>query len=144
MAEFQWAVLCSRVITETATNAISYIDSIEELSVAQLPANLHALVVGTLWERQTDTDAIEPRILMLAPSGEQIVSYEATKAPFESFTRRRVNLNLSGAPISETGEYQILVEQNVGENWEREATLVFGVSASAQDEVSADEDEENE
>ena len=134
MPVLQWAILCSRAITDQETNTISYIDAIEGISVSGFPFPFPPVCVSTLWRRQSERDTLSVRIRIQDPSGQTIQSFEPDSPISMDKKRHRLNVILGGAQIKGPGEYLIVIEQRAGESaetWKQEQVLPIDVSPFA-------------
>jgi hypothetical protein len=128
MAILQWALICHRVITDSQTNSVSYIDALEAFAVSSFPIPFPPVCVSTLWRRESERDVLHTRIRIQDPSGLTIQSFEPD-LPTPLLTKRhRLNVILGGAEIREPGEFQIIIEQRAGKTWRAEHTLPIDVS----------------
>jgi len=105
-----WGILCSRIITDSQTNTVSYIDCIEEIKTPKLPVKLLSCSIGSLWEKTTEgADFLKARITTESPSG-QIDRIGETENLEIAKDRHRLNFLLDGFPIKEVGNYSFKVE----------------------------------
>ena len=110
MAKFLNCVVCEKVITDRTTNVVSYINCVEELHAAQLPAPLPPLVLGSLWARESDTEEnLEMRIRVSPPDG-------ATKTfpvPIAVMDKQRKRYNVTIGGVLAEAEGTCLFELQV-------------------------------
>jgi len=137
MAKLLWALPCSQVLTDRETNTVSYITCVEEMGVRELPGKFSGLFVGTHWTRTSEEDDyIRSRIRVFNPSGEEVYTRELEEKAFEDFQRYRINVQVSGFDITETGKYDIAVEQEENGDWVEESRFPVWISEVASTEVS--------
>jgi len=127
MAKLLWAVTCQRVLTDSDTNSVSYIEAVEQLSIPTLPFQFPPFTLGTLWKRDRVGEPLTMRVEIVNPEGRVIAGLEPPTGAAEGAVRQRVNLVLSGVPIDAYGEYVIRVLQKEGGAWRTEAELVLDV-----------------
>ena len=124
-----WCVLCSRIITDSATNSTSYIDCLEEIQAIKLPANIPNCSIGSLWEKsQSDSEeGLKVRVFVEHPSGksEQLIETDNLKLSKE---RHRLNFTLDGFLINEEGKYSFKLERWFGGKWDCAAELTFRIN----------------
>jgi hypothetical protein len=130
MPILQWALICSRVITDTDTNSVSYIDAVEAFAVPSFPVPFPPVCVSTLWSRESEGDTLRVRVRLYDPSGKMIQSFEPNSPIPLVLKRHRLNVIFAGAPIDAPGEFQIVIEQQNGKTaqaWKREHVLPIDV-----------------
>lgn len=128
MPTLLWALTCSRVITDSETNAVSYIDALEGFAVSDIPIPFPPVCVSTLWRREGSKDKLHVRIRIQDPAGKTIVSFEPDLPKPLPKKRHRLNIFLGGTMIHEPGEFLIIIEQQTGKRWKRESTLPIDVT----------------
>ncbi len=121
MAQFVRGIVCQRVITDQATNSVSYIDAIEELQFSSLPAVLPPFIVGTLWERGEEEEELEIRLRFVRPDGKHSHEFTPPKTALIR-QRHRVNLTVGGLPVAVEGRHTIVIHQRVGGRWRKVAS----------------------
>jgi hypothetical protein len=122
MAALKWAVICQRVLTDQQTNAVSYIDLIEDVHVPQLPYALPVIAVGTVWEREGG-ESIAVRVRAMDPNDALLATIEGVLESAEA-RFHRANFRI-GLVAENVGRYQIVVEQEVDRRWREEARISF-------------------
>ncbi len=76
MPTLQWALTCQRVITDSETNSVSYIDALEAFAVSRFPIPFPPVCVSTLWRREGARDRLHVRLRIQDPAGKIISSFE--------------------------------------------------------------------
>lgn len=126
MAKLVWAVTCQRILLDVATNSVSYIDAIEEMTAAMMPIQAQ-ISLGLVWLRQTAGETIAVRVTGIDPHQARITLTEGQLADPNAMYHR-ANLALT-IPLSVAGPYQIVVEQKVPEDvWQEEARIPLTVN----------------
>jgi hypothetical protein len=137
MAKLLWALPCFQVLTDRETNTVSYITCVEEMGVGEIPGKFPGLFVGTHWTRTSEEDDyIRSRIRVFNPSGGEVYTKELEERAFEDFQRYRINVQVSGFDITETGKYNIAVEQKENGDWVEKSRFPVSISEVASTEVS--------
>jgi hypothetical protein len=134
MARHMWTVVCQAIITDQVTNGVSYIQSIEGLTVSNFPAATQ-LAVGTLWHREGDEVAITARARILSPDGAVAAEVSQPPRPLGAAARLRQNSFFGGFPITAAGEYLVVVEQQRNGEWVREFSMPLPVQLVAPAEM---------
>jgi len=127
MAKLLWAITCQKVLTDSETNSVSYIEAVEQLAVPKLPFQFPAFTVGTLWKRTKQGEPIHIRVEIVNPEGRTVAEVEPPPGASDGAVRHRINLVLAGVPIDAFGEYRIKVLQKSDGAWRQEAELVLDV-----------------
>lgn len=127
MVKLIWALLCERLITDSETNSVTYVDAVESVTAKQLPANLRPLSLCTLWKGESQEDELVVGLHIVSPTGKEILSYQTPPSMFKDVTRNRVNFDLGGLPIEEVGEHTFVIERLAGDEWIEEAELPLEV-----------------
>ena len=117
-----WGVLCSRIITDSETNTVSYIDCIEEIQVPSLPFNIPVCSIGSLWEKTANNGHLKVRIIAEEPSGQSKQIFETDDLEVTK-DRHRLNFLLNGFPLKNVGKYNFKIEMLEGRQWK----LIFEV-----------------
>lgn len=126
-----WSVLCKTIITDQETNAVSYIHSIEEGSASSLPTVISPIVVGTLWEKDSEQEEVLlARIVFALPSGTERLLLQ-TRPLSISQPRQRVHFKLEGISITESGRHEIRVEARAQDGWYIVSRLPFMIKQLA-------------
>lgn len=132
MADLHWAVLCQQVITDQATNAVSYLNMVEELTVDSFPVQLPPITVGTIWRREDWTDEareedIVMRIRITGPLEEEI-SLE-TSEEFGEHDRFRINRGVGGIPVTEPGVVNFHIEHRDEGEWSERTRIPVRINS---------------
>lgn len=146
MPILQWALICSRAITDIETNSISYIDAIEAIAVAKFPIPFPPICISTLWRREGANDSLFVRFRLEDPDGKTIQSFEPDSPIDLPKKRHRLNVIIGGTPIQKAGEFLIVIERKSGKSakkWNQEKALPIDISQfelpnAAQQKHSAD------
>lgn len=129
MAKLMWSLLCERVITDQATNVMSYVDAVEAVGTEKLPARLQRVFLCTVWRRNDESEELVVGLHVFAPSGQELVTFKSPAIAFGQERRTRLNFELTGIPLEELGDYKILLEQQVEQDgWTVEAELELEVA----------------
>ncbi|MBM4027693.1 MAG: hypothetical protein FJ280_20170 [Planctomycetes bacterium] len=131
MPVLQWALTCNRVVTDTETNSVSYIDALEAFAVSSFPIPFPPICVSTLWRREREEDTLHARVRIQDPAGQTILSVEPDSPIPLTKKRHRLNVILGGPEIHGPGEYLIIVEQRAGKTakvWKQEHVLPIDVT----------------
>lgn len=120
MPDLHWALLCQQAITDQTTNAVSYLNSVEELTVDSFPVQLPPITVATIWRREDwaedgEEEDIVMRIRITGPVDEEITS--ETSEEFGEHDRYRINRGIGGIPITEPGILNFHIEHRDGDEW---------------------------
>jgi hypothetical protein len=106
------SLLCKRVITDSGTNDVTFVDCVEQLAPKQLPAGLPRLFLATLWKPDKD-EQVPPalRITVVGPTGSKVFSQEFPPIEIRpEHSSHRINIDLQGAPVKAYGDHAIRVE----------------------------------
>jgi len=111
------SILCLNIITSKETNAVSYINSVEELGVPKLPMNLPPFQLGTLWQKSKTGDAaLKMRIKLKSPSEQIEQTFNIPEINIKT-KRYRYNLSFGGLSVKEEGTYFFIVEFFEKDKW---------------------------
>ncbi len=128
MAEHVWSVLCERVVIDQRTNLASCLTCIEGVSAPQLPSNIPALSIGSMWVSDTEEKkSFTFRLVAVSPDKNEKVLLEGTQ-DVEPNGRGRVGIVLDGFPIEQTGKYMFRIEAKEGGSWEIKAKLPMEIT----------------
>lgn len=117
MANLVWALLCGRLIIDSQTNLVSYVDALDAVTLPKFPVKAPPIVVGTLWQREEEKK-LEMRVQVYAPSGAQLGVFEATPLEFKpEHKRARMNVLVAGFDIESAGRYQFGIETREKGKW---------------------------
>lgn len=117
MAKLIWAVTCSRVITDAASNLVSYIDLLDSVALPTFPTKAPMTVVASIWEPEQESSLVV-RAKAFAPDGTLLLSGNA--ATFEldpGFKRVRFANGLAGFEVAQPGTYYLGLELQSGKEW---------------------------
>jgi hypothetical protein len=126
-----WSILCRDILIDQETNAVSYLQCIEEVGAGVLPMVITQVSIGTLWEKNTDRD--EPflsRVVFVLPSGNMKTLLQTRPLMFNR-PRQRLHFKLEGLPITEFGHHDVRVEIHSNGNWQTVACLPLVVKNMA-------------
>lgn len=126
-----WSVLCERVSTDRATNTLSLLTCLEELTVAEVPAAVPNATIGTLWFKESDgPEQLSIRFSVENPEGLLTVLHEGQLEVTKQ--RQRANLAMANFTFKLTGVYffRVYQEQNTDEWVEVSCTPVVVRSSS--------------
>jgi hypothetical protein len=129
MAIHVWSILCSKAVIDRETNQVSLHDVIESLKVeiatknGAVPAEQKlALAVSfqfaSHWTRSdvANPEKCRARVVLHSPS-EIVGGSEVFEVDLLNFLNSRAILRIPAIPISESGRYWFLVEQETEEKW---------------------------
>ncbi len=124
MAVHNWSILCMFILTDSATNSVSYINALESLGALDFPVLLPpGASIGTMWQRDSGgEETVAIRLMLLKPRGGVQILIPATSF-IMSQTRHRFNIGLLNVALEEPGRYQFIVEQEVSGGWQQVSTL---------------------
>ena len=129
-----WSVICSIILTDRFTNSVSYIQCLEQISTKDLPQELPYLVIGSLWERDSEAkEHFKFRIVLEKPSGSKKTVFD-DKTTMEK-KRHRLNVNLSGLEIEEPGRHIFHIDYNQGKRWKNAFKLPLQINLLKQSSV---------
>jgi hypothetical protein len=103
------SVLCERISIDQNTNLVSYLTSIEEITVQGLPFIIPLLAFGSLWHTNEKKDTIQLRLRLVSPDKTDKVLIEPPKVDF-STARYRSNIILNGLKFEQSGTYTFQLE----------------------------------
>ena len=135
-----WTVLCSSMVTDRDTNAVSLLNIIESLVIHDTPRDEGRvpvrMTVATLWMRD-DPDEGEKgfqRLRLVAPTGEVLGQWEID-IDLSDFLRVRHKFEVRGFPASATGIYTFRVEKRESkqQRWKQVAEAPLQVIFAPQD-----------
>jgi hypothetical protein len=114
MATLIWAITCQRIIVDSDTNLVTYVDAAEEVHVPQFPFAL-SVAIGLLWKRHSPGESIRLRLSVHDPDGTLLLQKEGfLNHPVA--LRHRANLPLAFVAQSH-GDLIVTVEQFVDGEW---------------------------
>ena len=127
MATLVWAVICQRILHDQNTNFLSYIDAMDGVALPTFPVVAPMLFVGTLWQLKDDPK-FGVRVCAYAPDGSLLLESNPfiPEIPLEQ-KRYRVNVGLTGLPLSGPGLYTFGVENLVNDQWVEVTRIPFDV-----------------
>lgn len=111
MPRLTYALLCTDVIVDKDTNAVSYIRVAEVIHFARLPGRVPPLVVALAFERVPGEDAgFGLRLSLVSPDGgvAPMVGFSVPAAPGPN---QRLSLKLAGMAVERVGRHAVLVER---------------------------------
>jgi hypothetical protein len=126
MAELKWAIPCLRAITDRESNNVTYVDTIEQLQIPQVPFLLPPFVVGTAWERDSLEEHIEMRVRIVDPEN-NILGEINGNLHDPTYLRHRANFTFM-VPTTSIGRHRVLVEQRVRDGWHLDAEIAIDVA----------------
>ena len=112
-----WSIMCKDILTDQETNAVSYIQSLEEGMASVLPITISPVSIGTFWEKDSDKEEIfSVRIIFVYPSGvaKQLLQ---TKDLVFSRPRQRLHFKMEGLNVTEFGRYEVRIDFMQNEQW---------------------------
>lgn len=124
MAKLLYGLTVQRILTDSETNSVSYIEVVDGFNVPALPVPLPPFLVGTAWEPMEGEIDLQVRISFMGPDNKVIAGpLEVPVQHFQGRNRHRVNVNFTGVPVAIAGEYFVSIEQKRGGNWNEEERL---------------------
>lgn len=135
MAKLLWAIPCQRVITDQATNSVTYVDAVEQFAVPKLPFRFPHVVIGTLWARSSKGEKITMRMEIFDPAGASVKKTGPFYGESELAIRHRIHVTLAGIPIEGEGQYRVEIQQRSGRKWSAVGEIVFDVELVDQSAV---------
>jgi len=130
MAKLWRSIVCQRVITDSQLNTATYVDGVEGFGVPQLPFVFLPVMVATVWRRDQVEDKIVARLRVRGPSGADVFVNNLPDVPMASDVHR-YNVQIGGFNIVEAGDYEIIVDQRMGEEWKPVSVLPVYVQVAA-------------
>lgn len=122
-----WSVLCKDILTDQETNAVTYIQSIEEGAAVALPILISPVSIGTLWEKDSDQEEMfVARVVLVYPSGVEKQLLQTGELTL-SRQRQRLHFKINGLPATEYGRYEVRVEIQQTGHWQTAGRLPFVV-----------------
>lgn len=126
-----WSILCKDILTDQATNAVSYIESIEEGATATLPVLISPVSIGTLWEKDSDQEELfVARLVLVYPSGAEKQLLQTQDLTF-SRQRQRLHFKVEGLQVTELGRHEVRVEIRQDGHWQAVSRLPFVIRKQA-------------
>ena len=125
MAKLAWAISCHRIIVDSETNSVSYIDSLEQIGATALPVTV-AFGLGLVWFRELAGEAIMLRVTVINSSG-GVVSRVEGQLLHPTAMYHRANLTVE-ATFRVLGVHDVVVEQKAGEGWIEEARIPLTIA----------------
>lgn len=117
MIKHIWTILARNIITDSATNLMSYINCIEEVIAKELPARLPTIGIGSVFEKDSGKEeTLRVRYSLVAPSGKS-VQIVMTEEILMKARRHRLNVIAGNLSAEEDGVYKIRVEILNPDNW---------------------------
>jgi len=126
MASLQTFVMCQRIITDTETGSVSYIDVLEQATVPKIPFMLPPVCLGAIWASDTEGETIEVRYQIKSPAGHVVQKYPPDIIKFTR-KRHRHNVTIFGVIVTETGDYSFQYQIKSVDRWEAAATMCMPV-----------------
>ncbi len=126
-----WNILCKDIVTDQVTNAVSYLQCIEGLSTAKLPADLPAINLGTLWLIEPDKSKqikFRMRLTIERPDGSKQKLLETPEKVYAQKKRERINFQLVGMPIKSEGIHKFIIEYSDGKEWNISNDILLEIS----------------
>ncbi|MDX9786203.1 MAG: hypothetical protein RBT11_05495 [Desulfobacterales bacterium] len=118
-----WSILCKDIIIDQETNAVTFIQSIEEGAAAALPILISPVRIGTLWEKDSNKDEVfTARVLLAMPSGAARQLLQTREMVFNR-QRQRLHFKLDGVPVTEFGRHEVRIEIQQNGNWQTVSRL---------------------
>lgn len=142
MAVLRWLITCQRVITDQATNSVSYIDAVEGVVLPTLPHPLMPFIVAMTWDRENRGEKIVVRVRILDP--DQNVFAELAPIVLEHADASRHRANLMVTPktdVTQPGYYFVTVEHLVDDEWHPDGAVPLEVVVAQTDDQSSDEEQ---
>lgn len=130
MVKHIWSVLCERLSVDQNTNLVSYLTSIEAITVQGLPFSIQLLAIGSLWYTSEKTDTIQFRLRLVSPDKTDKVLIEPPKVEF-STPRYRSNIILNGLKFEQLGTHTFQLELNNAEIWETVCEIPFDIAVKS-------------
>jgi hypothetical protein len=126
-----WSILCKDILTDQETNAVTYIQSIEEGAAVALPILVSPVSIGTLWEKDSDREEIlVARVVLAHPSGVEEQLLQTGELTF-SRQHQRLHFKINGLPVAEFGRHEVRVEIRQNGHWQTVSRLPLVVKKIA-------------
>jgi len=128
MAEFQWVIICERVLTEQPGKTLSFISILERVSVPAPPPELlerpnpplvpFRYCTVSQWVRSKPTvgERVPGRLLLYGPNGKEFGKTEFVVDLTET-PRARIIAQASGFPLLGAGTYPCVVQTKARTTW---------------------------
>lgn len=134
MPTLHWALLCHQALTDETTNAVSYINAVEDFAFSSFPQQLPLITVATIWRKEKDgDDDIEMRIRLGFPDGERDEFTLETSHDFGEYRRFRVNRGIQGIPVTQPGTLDVFIEHRDEGSWNVRKHIPVEIHHEAQD-----------
>lgn len=121
MAFLQWALTCSDISVDDASNNITYRDAIEQVRFAEFPTELPpSILISMLWRRDDiDTpESLQYRIIAENEAGEVADTSEAREVSLEKYERVRATTNNPIIHVENPGTVWFRIQKNENGGWE--------------------------
>jgi hypothetical protein len=126
-----WSILCRDILTDQETNAVTYIQSIEEGAAVALPTLISPVSIGTLWEKDSDQEEmLLARVVFAYPSGVEKQLLQTRELTI-SRQHQRLHFKINGLPVAEFGRHEVRVEIRQNGQWHTVSRLPLVVKKLA-------------
>ncbi len=126
-----WSILCKDMLTDQETNAVTYIQSIEEGAAATLPTLISPVSIGTLWEKDSNREEmLVARVVLAYPSGVEKQLLQTRELTF-SRQHQRLHFKIKGLPVTEFGRHEVRIEIRQNDHWQTVSRLPLVVKKLA-------------
>lgn len=125
MANLIWAVPCSRILLDTPSNLVSYIDVLDGVALPTYPSLAPLTFIGMVWQRENESK-LEVRVRVLGPDGTELMISEPSQVVFGPNHRRgRIHIGVAGFMIPAPGRYHFAIELKLRNKWTETSRLPF-------------------
>jgi hypothetical protein len=135
MSKHIWSVVCQTILTDQFSNTVSYIQAIEGYTVVQLPTVAPPMMLGILWGREGNENAVRTRVRIVAPDQSIALTFEAEPASYGQNVRIRQNIMLGGFVYGQAGNYELVVEHKRLNEWVTATSIPIQVNVSTLEEM---------
>lgn len=110
--KFKSLIVCETCLVDGRTNALSFINILEEINLTAVPAMIHKLsVIAMLGQDNPGDNAMVPLDISVSMNGEQIIMQPIT-VDFKGRPDTRFILEVNGVPLKSGGVLKFTVNQN--------------------------------
>jgi len=110
--KFKSLVVCETCLVDGRTNALSFINILEEINLTTAPAMIHKLnVVAMLGQDFPGENSLVPLDIAVTLNGEQVLMQPVT-VDFKGRQDTRFILEINGVPLKADGLLKFTVNQN--------------------------------
>lgn len=110
--KFKALVVCETCLIDGRTNALSFINILEEINLPAIPSMLNKVsVVAMLSQENSGDNAVVPLDILVTLNGDNIIMQPVT-VDFAQKTDTRFLLDIGGIPLKAGGVLKFAINQN--------------------------------